>query len=49
MHFFRVPPAEWPRGLALLKAAGFNAVSTYLPWFLLEPAPGPWHAEGGRS
>ena len=49
MHFFRVHPSEWPRGIALLKAAGFNAVATYLPWYLLEPEPGVWDATGAND
>ena len=40
LHFWRSHPAEWPRRLQLLRQAGFNTVSTYLPWNLLEPQPG---------
>jgi beta-galactosidase len=40
LHFWRSHPAEWPRRLHLLRQAGFNTVSTYLPWNLLEPQPG---------
>eukprot|EP01052_Picozoa_sp_SAG31_P030847 SAG31_NODE_3204_length_4559_cov_1.961211_3_plen_884_part_00 len=40
VHFWRSHPAEWPRRLRLLRDCGFNTVSTYLPWNLLEPNPG---------
>ena len=40
LHFWRSHPAEWPRRLQLLRQGGFNTVSTYLPWNLLEPHPG---------
>jgi beta-galactosidase len=31
-HYFRTPPEAWRHRLGLLKAAGFNAVATYIPW-----------------
>ncbi|MDD5367775.1 MAG: beta-galactosidase [Anaerolineaceae bacterium] len=31
-HYFRTPPDQWPHRLGLLKAAGFNALATYIPW-----------------
>jgi beta-galactosidase len=31
-HYYRTPKAEWPQRLGLLKAAGFNALATYIPW-----------------
>ena len=31
-HYFRTPREQWPHRLGLLKAAGFNAVATYIPW-----------------
>lgn len=31
-HYFRTPPEAWAHRLGLLKAAGFNAVATYIPW-----------------
>ena len=32
VHYFRSLPAQWPRRLQALRAAGFNAVQTYVPW-----------------
>lgn len=31
-HYFRTPRDEWRHRLGLLKAAGFNAVASYIPW-----------------
>ena len=31
-HYFRTPREEWRHRLGLLKAAGFNAVASYIPW-----------------
>jgi len=31
-HYFRGPRENWRHRLGLLKAAGFNAVATYIPW-----------------
>lgn len=31
-HYFRTPADQWRQRLGLLKAAGFNAVATYIPW-----------------
>lgn len=31
-HYFRTPKDEWRHRLGLLKAAGFNAVASYIPW-----------------
>ena len=39
-HYFRVPQADWRRRLELFKAAGGNAVATYIPWILHEPTEG---------
>lgn len=32
LHYFRTPPEQWSHRLGLLKAAGFNALATYIPW-----------------
>jgi beta-galactosidase len=37
-HYFRTPKKEWAHRLGLLKAAGFNAVASYIPWL--------WHQTG---
>lgn len=31
-HYYRTPKDQWPHRLNLLKAAGFNALATYIPW-----------------
>ncbi|MEW5987921.1 MAG: beta-galactosidase [Chloroflexota bacterium] len=31
-HYFRTPPDQWSHRLGLLKAAGFNALASYIPW-----------------
>jgi hypothetical protein len=39
-QYFRIRPDLWRPGLAKLKAAGFNAVSSYIPWVWHEPEEG---------
>ncbi|MCU0484954.1 MAG: beta-galactosidase [Anaerolineales bacterium] len=31
-HYYRTPQEHWAHRLGLLKAAGFNAVASYIPW-----------------
>lgn len=38
-HYFRTPADQWEHRLNLLKAAGFNAVASYIPWLWHQPAP----------
>ena len=40
IHYFRVHPAYWRDRLRRLRAAGLNAVDTYVPWNLHEPEIG---------
>src|SRR5687767_2051125 len=40
VHYFRIPPKDWKARLRQLKAAGFNTVSTYIPWICHEPEEG---------
>ncbi|XP_060528483.1 beta-galactosidase-1-like protein 3 [Cylas formicarius] len=40
IHYFRVPRVYWRDRLRKLRAAGFNAVETYIPWNLHEPESG---------
>ncbi|XP_046473337.1 beta-galactosidase-1-like protein 2 [Neodiprion pinetum] len=37
LHYFRVPQAYWRDRLRKYRAAGLNAVETYVPWNLHEP------------
>ena len=36
-HYFRCPEGLWPERLAKIRAAGFNAIETYVPWNFHEP------------
>lgn len=45
-HYFRTPPDAWEHRLGLLKAAGFNAVATYIPWRWHEPEEGHLDLDG---
>ncbi|XP_046387722.1 beta-galactosidase [Ischnura elegans] len=42
LHYFRVPEAYWRDRLHKLRAAGLNAVSTYVDWGRHEPSPGEY-------
>ncbi|MBO0600607.1 beta-galactosidase [Sporosarcina sp. E16_3] len=46
IHYFRVVPEYWEDRLLKLKACGFNAVETYVPWNLHEPKEGKFSFEG---
>lgn len=37
MHYFRIPPAEWPATFERMREDGFNIVDIYIPWFIHEP------------
>ncbi|CEL09587.1 hypothetical protein ASPCAL12722 [Aspergillus calidoustus] len=48
IHPWRLPvPSLWTDLLHKVKALGFNAVSIYVNWALLEGNPGEYRAEGG--
>ena len=46
MHYFRVHPDLWEDRLTKLKAAGFNAVQTYIEWNTHEEKEGAYCFEG---
>ncbi len=46
-HYFRVPKSDWKRRMELLKAAGGNAVATYIPWIIHEPEEGVFRFDCG--
>jgi beta-galactosidase len=46
IHYFRLQRADWPDRLAKLKAAGGNAVASYIPWLCHEPVEGQIDLEG---
>lgn len=41
-HYFRATPESWRRIVRLMKAAGLNAVSTYVEWSLHNPKDGEY-------
>lgn len=45
-HYFRALPGGWRHRLSLMKAAGLNAVQTYVPWNLHESEKGHYCFEG---
>ena len=45
--YFRVPKADWKRRMELLKAAGGNALATYIPWSVHEPEEGKFVFDRG--
>ncbi|XP_044259099.1 beta-galactosidase-1-like protein 3 [Tribolium madens] len=50
MHYFRVPRRYWRDRLRKMRAAGLNAVETYIPWNLHEPQIGTYDfGEGGTD
>lgn len=40
IHYFRLEKSEWQDRINKLKAAGCNAVATYVPWICHEPTEG---------
>ncbi|HEX6291900.1 MAG TPA: beta-galactosidase [Herpetosiphonaceae bacterium] len=40
LHYFRLRREDWQHRIDLLKAAGCNAVASYVPWLCHEPVPG---------
>lgn len=49
LHYFRVPKPYWRDRLRKLRAAGLNAVETYVPWNLHEPQSGRFDFGRGGS
>lgn len=50
MHYFRTPKQLWRDRLRKMRAAGLNAVETYVPWNLHEPSPGVFDfGQGGTD
>lgn len=46
MHYFRVPQEHWDDRFAKMKAAGLNAVQTYIEWSQHEPEPQVYNFDG---
>ncbi|XP_060526679.1 beta-galactosidase-1-like protein 2 [Cylas formicarius] len=49
LHYFRVPRDYWRDRLRKIRAAGLNAVETYVPWNLHEPQDGRYDFGSGGS
>lgn len=49
LHYFRVPQEYWRDRLRKMRAAGLNAVETYVPWNLHEPEPGVYDFGSGGT
>ncbi|XP_076241131.1 beta-galactosidase [Calliopsis andreniformis] len=45
-HYFRAPKQYWRDRLRKMRAAGLNAVSTYVEWSLHQPTENEWHWTG---
>ncbi|XP_031837922.1 beta-galactosidase [Nomia melanderi] len=45
-HYFRAPKRYWRDHLRKMRAAGLNAVSTYVEWSLHEPEENEWNWSG---
>ncbi|XP_033201569.2 beta-galactosidase [Bombus vancouverensis nearcticus] len=45
-HYFRTPRQYWRDRLKKMRAAGLNAVSTYVEWNLHQPTENEWHWTG---
>ncbi|XP_014204077.1 beta-galactosidase-1-like protein [Copidosoma floridanum] len=45
-HYFRTPHQYWRDRLRKIRAAGLNAVSTYVEWSLHQPEPNKWVWDG---
>lgn len=46
LHYFRIPKPYWIDRIQKIKAAGLNAITTYVEWSLHEPFPGIYNFEG---
>ncbi|KAL1506621.1 hypothetical protein ABEB36_005948 [Hypothenemus hampei] len=49
MHYFRTPKELWRDRLRKMRAAGLNAVETYVSWNLHEPRPGTFDFGNGGT
>ena len=46
VHYYRLQRADWPDRIAKLRAAGCNAVASYVPWLCHEPVEGQFDLDG---
>lgn len=48
-HYFRTPRQYWRDRLRKMRAAGLNAISTYVEWSLHQPNEDEWHWSGSAN
>lgn len=48
-HYFRTPRQYWRDRLKKIRAAGLNAVSTYVEWSLHQPSENEWYWTGNAD
>ncbi|MBP7238404.1 MAG: beta-galactosidase, partial [Petrotogaceae bacterium] len=48
-HYFRAKRREWEDRIKKIKAAGFNMVSTYIPWIVHERNEGVFDFKNGEK
>ncbi|HEV2126556.1 MAG TPA: beta-galactosidase, partial [Chloroflexota bacterium] len=46
LQYFRIPAEQWAESIDKLRAAGCNAIASYLPWAWHEPEPGQYDFTG---
>ncbi|VDN55973.1 unnamed protein product [Dracunculus medinensis] len=49
IHYFRIHPDYWEDRLKRIRAAGLNAIQTYVPWNFHEPEKGKYLLSGWRN
>ncbi|XP_037572139.2 beta-galactosidase-like [Dermacentor silvarum] len=49
IHYFRTLPQQWDDRLTTMKAAGLNAIQTYVEWSSHEPEEGRYDFEGPQD
>jgi beta-galactosidase len=49
LHYWRLEPGRWRGALAAMADAGFNAVTTYIPWSVHERGAGDFDFTGDRD
>jgi beta-galactosidase len=49
LHYFRVKKEEWKDRIKKIKEAGFNLVSTYIPWIVHEKTENNFDFEGNKN
>lgn len=48
-HYFRALPETWQRHLKTMRAAGLNAIDTYVEWSFHNPTDGKYTFEGNAD